>query len=344
MKPVAPQEFPAKQQAAYRSARRLEWASIAYLASAAVFVYFVMGSSQAMRTSYYEDLISLVPPLAFLIAARVARRAPSKRFPYGLHGAVSIGYLTAALALFAMGAFLLIEAAHKLFTLERTTIGGYELFGTVVWAGWPMLAALAYSGIPSYFLGRAKLRLAGEIHDKVLYADAEMNRADWMAEAAAAVGVLGTGLGLWWADAAAAALVSLDIVRDGLRNLRTAVSDLLDEAPQSATREDEPDPLPERLARHLAALDWVESVEVRMREAGHVFIGEAYVVPKSEERLVERVAELSARAKAFDWRVQELAVMPVRREALQAAEETRSRGAPENPRPRGATARRRRRR
>ena len=98
---------------------------------------------------------------------------------------------------------------------ERTTIGGFDIFGMTVWAGWPMLVGLAYTGIPSYFLGRAKLRLAPMIHDKVLYADAEMNRADWMAEAAAAAGVIGTGLGIWWADAAAAGLVSIDILRTG---------------------------------------------------------------------------------------------------------------------------------
>jgi hypothetical protein len=43
-----------------------------------------------------------------------------------------------------------------------------------VWLGWLMIAALAWSAIPSVVLGRAKLPLAAE----VLYADAKMNRAN----------------------------------------------------------------------------------------------------------------------------------------------------------------------
>ena len=49
-----------------------------------------------------------------LIGTRVARRsADSCNFPYGRHRATSIAHLTAALALFMMGGFLLFEAAMK---------------------------------------------------------------------------------------------------------------------------------------------------------------------------------------------------------------------------------------
>lgn len=255
MRPVSAVEFPERQRQAFAKARRLEWISIGYLVSAAIFTYLVMGSSQAMRTSWLEDMISLCPPIAFLIAARIARMTPSQRFPYGLHSSVSIGYLTASLALLGMGAFLLFEASVKLIYLERTTIGGFDLFGNTIWAGWPMLAALAYTGIPSLFLGRAKLKLAPIIHDKVLFADAEMNRADWMAESAAAIGVLGVGFGFWWLD----------------------------------------------------------SAEVRMREEGHVFIGEVFVVPKHNRNLLRHIESLADEAKKFNWRIQELTIMPVNR-------------------------------
>lgn len=314
MRPVSALEFPERQRQAFAKARRLEWISIGYLVSAAFFTYLVMGSSQAMRTSWLEDMISLCPPIAFLIAARIARMTPSQRFPYGLHSSVSIGYLTASLALLGMGAFLLFEASVKLIYLERATIGGFDLFGTTIWAGWPMLAALAYTGIPSFFLGRAKLKLAPIIHDKVLFADAEMNRADWMAESAAAIGVLGVGLGFWWLDPAAAALVSLDILRDGVKNLRAAVTDLMDEIPKRTTDRSQHESLPRELARHIESLDWVDKAEVRMREEGHVFIGEVFVVPKHNRNLLKHIESLADEAKKFNWRIQELTIMPVNRE------------------------------
>lgn len=320
MKPVAPLEFPREQQAAYTRARRLEWVSLAHLATSTVFTFLVMGSSQAMRTSWLDGIISFVPPVAFLVASHVARRRPSKRYPYGRHGAVALGYVTASLALLAMGTFLLYEALHKLATVERTTIGGMELFGTVMWAGWPMLVALAYASIPSVFLGRAKLALAPAIHDKVLYADAEMNRADWMSQSAAAVGVMGTGLGLWWMDAAAAALVSTLIVKDGVSNLRVAAADLMEESPRTIGAKPREDPLPARLASHLESFDFVEKARVRLREDGHVFLGEAFVVLRDQRGVTTRVAELAEAAKAFSWRIQELVVMPVTREWLEAEE------------------------
>ena len=43
-----------------------------------------------------------------------------------------------------------------------------------------------------------------------------MNRADWLTALAAVVGVIGIGAGLWWADAVAAIVISLEITRDGL--------------------------------------------------------------------------------------------------------------------------------
>jgi divalent metal cation (Fe/Co/Zn/Cd) transporter len=323
MKPVKRLEFPPEQEAAFRKARRLEWISIVYVSSAAVFLFLVMGNSQAMRTSWLEDMMSLVPPIAFLVSSRLARRAATNNFPYGMHASVSVGYLTASLALFAMGAFLLVEAVIKLVALERTTIGGFDIFGTTIWAGWPMLAALAYTGIPTFFLGRAKLKLAPQIHDKVLYADAEMNRADWMAVVATAAGVIGTGLGFWWADATAAGLVSIDILRDGLVNLRAAVTDLIDEQPKRTADSKKHDPLPDELARYIESFDWVEKAEVRMREEGHVFFGEAFVVPKRTKNLTENIAELAEKSKGFNWRVHDMTIMPVSRTAFERDEADR---------------------
>ena len=39
-------------------------------------------------------------------------------------------------------------------------------------------------------LGRMKLRLAHELHDKALYTDADMNKADWETAGAACIGIL----------------------------------------------------------------------------------------------------------------------------------------------------------
>jgi len=154
-----------------------------------------------MKTAWFEDILSLIPAAAFLVASRVRHQGPDQHFPYGYHRAVTVAFLCAALALFCMGAFLLFDAVSALLAFEHPTIGTVVVLGQQVWLGWLMLPALLWSAPPAAALGRAKLPLAEALHDKVLHADATMNKADWLTAGAAMVGVLGIGLGLWWADA-----------------------------------------------------------------------------------------------------------------------------------------------
>lgn len=87
MRPLAAVEFPPEVEETYRRARRLEWITLAYLASTATLLFFTMGTSQAMRTSFFEDLVSLVPAAAFLVGTAIARRSPSSTYPYGIRTA-----------------------------------------------------------------------------------------------------------------------------------------------------------------------------------------------------------------------------------------------------------------
>jgi divalent metal cation (Fe/Co/Zn/Cd) transporter len=187
-----------------------------------------------------------------------------------------------------------------------------EILDTQVWLGWLMIAALLYSGIPPIIFGRLKQPLSAELHDKVLFADARMNRADWLTASAAIAGVVGIGFGLWWADSAAAALISLDILKDGAQNLRRAVADLMDETPTTVDR-DATDPVRDELLSMLKGLDWVEGAEVRLREVGQVYFGEAFVVSSDSANLTQNIEDASKKARALDWRVQDLVIMPVRK-------------------------------
>jgi divalent metal cation (Fe/Co/Zn/Cd) transporter len=161
------------------------------------------------------------------------------------------------------------------------------------------------------FLGRAKISLAKDLHNKVLYADAKMNKADWLTAGAAMVGIVGIGFGIWWADAVAAALISVDITKDGFSNLRRAVVDLMDQTPTTIDHDD-PDPLRGELAAMLRDLDWVEEVELRLREEDQVYFGEALVVPSDGTDITDKVEDALKRARELDWRIHDLALTPVR--------------------------------
>lgn len=161
---------------ALRRAVRMEWATIAFLAVTIPVVGIVTGSSQAMRAAWIEDMLSLAPPIAFLVAVRVMSRAATPRYPYGYFRSVGVAHLVAGVALLTMGAFLLIESASTLVRGERPPIGSVEIFGQSVWLGWFMMAVMAATiPLPIWF-GRVKMRLARQLHNKVLYADADMKQ------------------------------------------------------------------------------------------------------------------------------------------------------------------------
>jgi divalent metal cation (Fe/Co/Zn/Cd) transporter len=202
----------------------------------------------------------------------------------------------------------MVQAVLKFVAFERTTIGGMTLFGETIWAGWPMLAAVTYTAVPPVFLGRAKMKLAPRLHDKILYADARMMKADWMAEAATATGVLGVGFGFWWVDPLAAAVVSADIIKDGATNVGVAVADLIERRPMKTDRSG-PEPLIDELRSYMERIDWVEHAEVRLREVGHVFFGEVFVTPRpTTTDLPARIRQARDEAKSINWRLHDLTI------------------------------------
>ncbi|MFC3722959.1 hypothetical protein, partial [Neoaquamicrobium sediminum] len=51
---------------------------------------------------------------------------------------------------------------------------------------------------------------------------------------------------------------------------------------------------------------------VHLREEGHFFMGEAFVVPKAgTARLTTLIMEAAATVKSLDWRVHDIVIMPV---------------------------------
>jgi cation diffusion facilitator family transporter len=311
MKAIKNFEYPEKLVPVFKKAKRLEWLTIAYVISTAFFIFLTMGNSQAMKTALLEDLLSLTPAISFQIASKIFMKSPNTDFPYGYHRVVNIAFLCSALALFSVGVFLVIDSSHTLIMAEHATIGTVVVFGRQVWLGYLMIAALLWGTFPAIILGRIKLPLAEKLHEKNLYTDAKMNKADWMTSSAAILGVLGIGMGWWWADAVAALAISADILHDGYTNLKQAVFDLMDQVPKTVNRQKR-DPLIEDIKEVLAAKEWISDFAIRLRDEGHVYIGEGFVIPAKEENLTQLIEELAQAVQALDWRIQEFVIMPVK--------------------------------
>lgn len=294
-----------------RKAVRWEWVTIGALMVIVVLVYLVLGNSQAMKTAWIEDMLSFVPPIAFLIGVRVTRKPATAERPYGYHGAIGISHVVAATALAVMGGYLIVDSALKLVLAEHPTIGGISLFGTTIWLGWLMIAVMVLTAIPPVILGRMKLKLAPPLHNKVLYADAAMNKADWLTAVAVIVGVTGIGLGWWWADSAAAIIVAVSILKDGIANLKASVAGLIDARPTTFDNE-EPHPLLGEIDAYLRNLDWVHTAGARVRDEGQVFHVEGFVVPRVPGGATpERLESARAGLQRLDWKIRDVVVAAV---------------------------------
>lgn len=304
-------DLPQEQQAALRKAIRVERINVVAKILAVAAIFSVAGDSQAMKAAWIEDALAILPPLAFLIALRFINREPTPRHPYGYHRAMGVGHLVSAVALLAFGTFLLVDSAMGLFAGEHPSIGVIELFGTTIWMGWLMVVVSVIVVIPSMIIGRINVKLAPQLHNKVLYADADMNKADWMTGVATAVGIIGVGFGLWWFDAAVAIFISFDIINDGVKNLRGSLAGLID-ARATTTDSKKPHPLIKDVREKMMEFEWVDEADVRLREQGQVFHAEVFVVPyKGQMPTLEEVENVRAELSDWDWKLHDLVIIPV---------------------------------
>lgn len=311
--PADNEHVPEEISRTLKKATRLEWITLGVLTVTVVLVFLVLGNSQAMKSAWIEDLLSFIPPLAFLIGVRVTRKPANARHPFGYHRSIGIAHLVSGTALLIMGGYLIVDSVIKLVTAEHPPIGGTTLFGHTIWLGWLMILVMVITGIPPVILGRMKLKLAQPLHNKVLYADADMNKADWMTSFSAIVGIAGIGLGLWWADAAAAIVISTSIVKDGVTNLSAAVNGLMDARPTTVDNK-KPHPVIHEAEEFLQNLDWVRAANVRIRDQGQVFQIEGFVIPASLELATPERLEAAENALFdTDWKIRDVVISPVTR-------------------------------
>lgn len=304
-------ELPADLQKQFEKAKKLEWLTLAYLMSVIVVMYLAMSSSQAMKAAWLEDLLSMVPATCFLVASRLYNKNPNKMFPYGYHRVFSIAFQLGAFALLGMGLYIFYDSLISLLRAEHPTIGSITLFGQDYWMGWIMLLALTWSAVPAVILGRKKLPYSRHLHNKILSTDANAQKADWETAAAAMLGIIGLGFGLWWADSVAALFISLSVIKDGYTRIGSSVKDLIDQIPTHVENE-EVHPLVRKTYDYFKGLEWVEDVRIRMREAGEIFFAEAFVVPKNTDNLLENIEAAYYGAKELDWKLHDITINPVR--------------------------------
>lgn len=165
------------------------------------------------------------------VAFRVSKRPATPSHPYGYERAEDLAGLGVALVIWASAVFAGIVSLHKLTVHGPTSHLGLGMAAAVVGI------------LGNQIVARYKLRVGRRIQSATLVADARHSWLDALSSAGALLGLIGVGLGLRWADAAAGLLVTGFIVHVGwqvtsqiLRHLMDGVDpDVLMAAEQAAS-------------------------------------------------------------------------------------------------------------
>lgn len=261
--------------------------------------------------------LDLVASILTLFSVRIADRPADEDHPYG-HGRVeNLSATVQGLLLMGTAAAILYASARRIFFVDvavESSIWTFVVMGTSI--------------AIDYWRSRMLLDAARRYHSKALEADALNFRADMYSAGVVIVGLaltyygpgLGGGAWLHKADAVAAFLVALLILRMSGRLALEAIGVLLDRAPEE---------LRARMTRAVAGVPGVLRAEpVRLRESGNRLFADVVVTTARTASLAEAhelTQQIEAAAHSIEPRTELLVhVEPVRAEAETAAERIRA--------------------
>lgn len=187
----------------------------------------LLGHSYALIADAIESTVDVFASLVVWAGVRVTARPPDELHPYGYGRAEPLTVAVVALMLLGAAFGIAVAAVREIITPHHTP------------APWT-LAVLAGVVLVKEVLFRRVLKVAESTSSSAVEADAWHHRSDAITSAAAFLGIL---VALWggpgweaaddWAALVAAAIIALN----GIRFLRSAVSELMDREPDSQVRQ-----------------------------------------------------------------------------------------------------------
>lgn len=230
---------------------RAAWISLAGMAATALaqIVIVALSGSIALLADTLHNLGHLVTTIPLVIAFRVGRRRPTKRYPFGFRRAEDlVGLLIAGVIALSAG-LIIWESVAALRNPRPLTHLGWVFAAGVVGAAGNELVAMY------------RIRIGRRIGSAALVAEGNHARADGLTSIAVAVGAIGVWLGFPRADAIIGLLIAGVILWILVNSARSVIRRLMDGI--------EPELIDdiERVARSVTGVAFVE--DIRARWSGH---------------------------------------------------------------------------
>jgi cation diffusion facilitator family transporter len=249
---------------ATREGSRATWISLAILAltAAVQLAIFAASGSVALLADTIHNATDALTAIPLLIAFRLARRPPTRRYPYGYHRAEDVAGL-AIVALIGVSALAAaVEAVDRLLHPQPLDAAGWVLAAGV-------LGLLGNETVAQY-----RIRVGGRIGSAALVADGLHARTDGLTSLGVVIATLGVLAGFERADAIVALAITIPIGFTMVHAARTVLHRALDGTDESTLA------LIEAVA---GAVDGVAHVEdARARWSGHRLLADLTVVVDGE--------------------------------------------------------------
>ena len=244
---------------ATREGTRVTWMSLGLLALTAGIQFGVamLSGSVALLADTIHNVTDALTAIPLVIAFRLARRPPNRRYPYGYHRAEDVAGLVIVAFIAASAIVAGSEAIQRLIHPRGVTSPGWVIAAGIV-------GVVGNEAVAAY-----RIRVGRRIGSAALVTDGLHARTDGLASLGVVIGTIAVVMGFERADALVGLAITIAILVTLWRAARTVLHRALDGTEETTLA------LIEAVAR---AVDGVEHVtEAKARWSGHRLLAELNV-------------------------------------------------------------------
>ena len=245
---------------ATRAGTRATWISLGGLALTAAIqlVVAMLSGSVALLADTIHNLTDALTAIPLLIAFRLARKPPSRRYPYGYHRAEDVAGLVIVALIFGSA----VVAGHRGGAAADPSADASPSTGLVLVAGF--VGFIGNEAVAAY-----RIRVGRRIGSAALVADGLHARTDGLASLGVIVATIGVMLGFERADALVGLAITIAILITLWRAARAVLHRALDGTDETTLA------LIEAVAGAVGGVEHV--TEARARWSGHRLLAELNV-------------------------------------------------------------------
>jgi cation diffusion facilitator family transporter len=244
---------------ATRAGTRATWISLSglLLTAAIQFAVAMVSGSVALLADTIHNVTDALTAIPLLIAFRLARKPPTRRYPYGYHRAEDVAGLAIVVFILVSAVVAGSQAVQRLIHPQEVTSVGWVLAAGVV-------GFVGNEAVAAY-----RIRVGRRIGSAALVADGLHARTDGLASLGVVVATIGGILGFERADAVVGLAITIAILVTCWRAARAVLHRALDGTDETTLA------LIEAVAGAVSGVEHV--TEAKARWSGHRLLAELNV-------------------------------------------------------------------